>query len=84
MFAVSFPGQDALHSIYNSIFSQHLDMSNFLPPVKKFCSTLVTAALGENSHDVTETLRPLSHAHCTLCVCVVRPSHMLTDRKSVV
>ncbi|XP_062330264.1 dynein axonemal heavy chain 17-like [Osmerus eperlanus] len=46
VFAVSFPGQDALHSIYNSIFSQHLDMSNFLAPVKKFCSTLVSAALG--------------------------------------
>ncbi|KAM9412460.1 dynein axonemal heavy chain 17-like [Salvelinus alpinus] len=45
VFAVSFPGQDALQSIYNSIFSQHLDMNGFLPAVKKFCPTLVTSAI---------------------------------------
>uniref|UniRef100_A0A674F0T2 Dynein axonemal heavy chain 17 n=1 Tax=Salmo trutta TaxID=8032 RepID=A0A674F0T2_SALTR len=45
VFAVSFPGQDALQSIYNSIFTQHLDMNGFLPAVKKFCSTLVTSAI---------------------------------------
>ncbi|XP_030631015.1 dynein heavy chain 17, axonemal-like [Chanos chanos] len=45
VFAVSFPGQDALYSIYNSIFSQHLDMYGFPPAAKKFCSTLVSSAL---------------------------------------
>lgn len=49
VFAVSFPGPDALFSIYNNIFSQHLEMCGFAPPLKKFCPTLVAAALGENS-----------------------------------
>ncbi|KAL2078484.1 hypothetical protein ACEWY4_026169 [Coilia grayii] len=45
VFAVSFPGQDALYSIYNCIFSQHLEMASFPPAMKKFCQALVTAAL---------------------------------------
>ncbi|XP_015211854.2 dynein axonemal heavy chain 17 [Lepisosteus oculatus] len=45
VFAVSFPGQDSLHSIYNSILSQHLEMNNFPPALKKFSTTLVSGAL---------------------------------------
>ncbi|MCJ8738612.1 hypothetical protein PDJAM_G00037770 [Pangasius djambal] len=45
VFAVSFPGQDALFSIYNSIFSQHLDINGFSPALKNFCSTFVNSAL---------------------------------------
>ncbi|KAG7325031.1 hypothetical protein KOW79_011347 [Hemibagrus wyckioides] len=45
VFAVSFPGQDALFSIYSSIFSQHLDMKRFSPALKNFCSTFVNTAL---------------------------------------
>lgn len=47
MFAVSFPGQDALFGIYSSIFSQHLDMKRFSPALKNFCSTFVNTALSE-------------------------------------
>ncbi|KAK3559476.1 hypothetical protein QTP86_013663 [Hemibagrus guttatus] len=45
VFAVSFPGQDALFSIYSSIFSQHLDMNRFSPALKNFCSTFLNTAL---------------------------------------
>ncbi|KAK0146252.1 Dynein heavy chain 17, axonemal [Merluccius polli] len=49
VFGVSYPGQNALQSIYNSILSQHLERSGFTSTVKKFCSTLINAALSENN-----------------------------------
>ncbi|TSL75253.1 Dynein heavy chain 17, axonemal [Bagarius yarrelli] len=45
VFAVSFPGQDALFNIYNSIFIQHLDMNKFPPDLKDFCPEFVNSAL---------------------------------------
>ncbi|XP_076855598.1 dynein axonemal heavy chain 17-like [Brachyhypopomus gauderio] len=45
VFAVSFPGEEALFSIYNTIFSQHLEMNGFPTALKKFCSTIVNSAL---------------------------------------
>ncbi|XP_043570859.1 dynein axonemal heavy chain 17-like [Chiloscyllium plagiosum] len=45
VFAVSFPGQDALQSIYSSILSQHLTGRNFPSSMVKFHTQLVTAAL---------------------------------------
>ncbi|XP_076154706.1 dynein axonemal heavy chain 17-like isoform X2 [Alosa pseudoharengus] len=57
VFAVSFPGQDALYSIYNAIFSQHLDMCGFPPALKKFGPTLVTAALVFHK-DISVTFLP--------------------------
>ncbi|XP_056152705.1 dynein axonemal heavy chain 17-like [Lampris incognitus] len=45
VFTVCFPGHDALHSIYNSILSQHLEINRFVPAVKKFSSILVNSAL---------------------------------------
>ncbi|XP_067914454.1 dynein axonemal heavy chain 17-like [Heterodontus francisci] len=45
VFAVSFPGQDALHSIYSIILYQHLTARNFPSLVIKFHTQLVTAAL---------------------------------------
>ena len=41
VFALSFPGQDALATIYNSILSQHLAGNGFLPVVQKISATLV-------------------------------------------
>jgi len=35
VFALSFPGQDALHTIYNNILSNHLSLSSF--PVVSIC-----------------------------------------------
>lgn len=45
VFAVSFPGQDALHTIYNSILSQHMVYHSFPPAVQKIVSMLVNTAL---------------------------------------
>ncbi|KAM4663589.1 dynein axonemal heavy chain 17 [Discoglossus pictus] len=45
VFAVSFPGQDALQTIYSTILSQHLVMQNIVPAVQKIQLTLVSAAL---------------------------------------
>ncbi|XP_055509862.1 dynein axonemal heavy chain 17-like [Leucoraja erinacea] len=45
VFAVSFPGQDALHSIYSAILHQHLVNRSFPSLVVKFHTQLVTAAL---------------------------------------
>ncbi|CAL8284422.1 unnamed protein product [Lota lota] len=42
---VSYPGQNSLKSIYNSILSQHWERSGFTSAVKHFCSTLVNASL---------------------------------------
>uniref|UniRef100_A0A4W3K7X4 Dynein axonemal heavy chain 17 n=1 Tax=Callorhinchus milii TaxID=7868 RepID=A0A4W3K7X4_CALMI len=45
VFAVSFPGQDALHSIYSTILYQHLSMRNFPAGVVKFHTQVVNVAL---------------------------------------
>ncbi|KAM9001324.1 dynein axonemal heavy chain 17 [Sarcophilus harrisii] len=45
VFAVSFPGQDALMSIYNTILSQHLSYRSVPMAVQKISAQLVTSAL---------------------------------------
>ena len=45
VFAVSFPGLDALESIYRQIFEQHLSSNKFPAPVMKVIEPLVKAAL---------------------------------------
>ena len=45
VFAVSFPGLDALESIYKQIFEQHLALCKFGPAVQKTCENIVKAAL---------------------------------------
>ncbi|MGH0121561.1 UNVERIFIED_CONTAM: hypothetical protein FKN15_040688 [Acipenser sinensis] len=45
VFAVSFPGQEALHAIYSTILSQHLSMNSFAMALQKFCAMLVAGAL---------------------------------------
>ncbi|KAI5103364.1 dynein beta chain, ciliary, partial [Silurus meridionalis] len=57
VFAVSFPGQDALFSIYNSMFSQHLDMKGFSPELASFCSKFVNSAL-KFHHKITASFLP--------------------------
>ncbi|XP_022258448.1 dynein beta chain, ciliary-like, partial [Limulus polyphemus] len=59
VFAVSFPGMEALHTIYNSILSQHLGGTfyKFSPGVQKVCSVLVTTALALHQK-VAQTFLP--------------------------
>ncbi|XP_071954573.1 dynein beta chain, ciliary-like [Antedon mediterranea] len=45
VFALSFPGHDALTTIYNSIFSQHLSLTGCTTNIQKMSLTVVTAAL---------------------------------------
>ncbi|XP_039265498.2 dynein beta chain, ciliary-like [Styela clava] len=45
VFAVSFPGQDALQTIYTSILTQHLQIGGFPAAVQKVASTVSQAAL---------------------------------------
>ncbi|NXU59271.1 DYH17 protein, partial [Turnix velox] len=45
VFAVSFPGQEALLSIYSNILAQHLALQKMPPAVQKLQSQLVAAAL---------------------------------------
>ncbi|XP_059180294.1 dynein axonemal heavy chain 9-like [Centropristis striata] len=45
VFALSFPGAEALSTIYTSILSQHLRGEGFSPTLQKGCSTLVQLAL---------------------------------------
>ena len=45
VFALSFPGSDALLTIYNSILSQHLAANSFAAPIQKICQTMVQGAL---------------------------------------
>uniref|UniRef100_A0A665X1X3 Dynein, axonemal, heavy chain 9 n=1 Tax=Echeneis naucrates TaxID=173247 RepID=A0A665X1X3_ECHNA len=45
VFAMSFPGHEALSSIYNSILSQHLKGEGFTVALQKSCPTLVQLAL---------------------------------------
>ncbi|KAM8946996.1 dynein axonemal heavy chain 9 [Pelodytes ibericus] len=45
VFALSFPGTDALSTIYNTILTQHLKMGNFPVPLQKTSLQLVNLAL---------------------------------------
>ena len=45
VFAMSFPNQDALSTIYTSILSQHLAFAGFPSAVQKFSHNLVAGAL---------------------------------------
>ena len=45
VFALSFPGLDALTTIYNSILSQHLAANNFAQAVQKLSLTVIQCAL---------------------------------------
>ena len=45
VFAVSFPGLDALESIYKQIFEQHLSQNRFVPAAQKMAEPIVKAAL---------------------------------------
>ncbi|XP_066560773.1 dynein axonemal heavy chain 9 [Amia ocellicauda] len=46
VFALSFPGADALATIYSTILSQHLKLGNFGAPLQKTSSQLINLALG--------------------------------------
>ncbi|KAK7475395.1 hypothetical protein BaRGS_00033345, partial [Batillaria attramentaria] len=45
VFAISFPNQEALSTIYSNILAQHLAYASFAGPVQKFAHSLVTGAL---------------------------------------
>lgn len=47
VFAVSFPGQEALTTIYSTILAQHLALRNIPMMVQKMNAQLVSAALGK-------------------------------------
>lgn len=47
VFAVSFPGQEALTTIYNTILAQHLAYRSAPMVVQRMSSQLVASALGE-------------------------------------
>uniref|UniRef100_A0A7M4EWH0 Dynein axonemal heavy chain 9 n=1 Tax=Crocodylus porosus TaxID=8502 RepID=A0A7M4EWH0_CROPO len=46
VFALSFPGSDALSTIYSTILTQHLKSENFPGPLQKSAQQLITLALG--------------------------------------
>ncbi|XP_052825334.1 dynein beta chain, ciliary isoform X1 [Octopus bimaculoides] len=45
VFAISFPCEDSLKTIYSSILSQHLSFGEFLPVVQKFSQNIVIGSL---------------------------------------
>ncbi|XP_063312141.1 dynein axonemal heavy chain 9 [Pelobates fuscus] len=57
VFALSFPGIDALSTIYNTILAQHLKMGNFPVPVQKTSLQLINLALSLHQK-VTSTFLP--------------------------
>nr|XP_033816070.1 dynein heavy chain 17, axonemal isoform X1 [Geotrypetes seraphini] len=57
VFAVSFPGQEALQSIYSTILSQHITLCNVTAAVQKLHGHLVTAALALHQK-ITTTFLP--------------------------
>lgn len=59
MFAVSFPGQEALVTIYNTILSQHLSYRSASLVVQRLSNHLVTAALGK-----VTPCQPVSETYC--------------------
>ncbi|KAM6297472.1 dynein axonemal heavy chain 17 [Aegotheles albertisi] len=57
IFAVSFPGQEALLTVFSTILAQHLALQKMPPPVQKLQPELVAAALALHQK-VTSTLLP--------------------------
>jgi dynein heavy chain len=57
VFAISFPNQEALVTIYTSILGQHLSQGSFLGPVQKFVPNLVNGALALHAK-ITTTFLP--------------------------
>ena len=57
VFAVSFPGLDALESIYKQIFEQHLSQNRFVPAAQKMAEPIVKAALAVHTK-VSTTFLP--------------------------
>lgn len=57
VFALSFPGAEALATIYTSILSQHLKGDGFTAALQKSCSTLVQLALALHQR-VSSTFLP--------------------------
>ncbi|XP_069511343.1 dynein axonemal heavy chain 17 [Ambystoma mexicanum] len=57
VFAVSFPGQDALQTIYSSILAQHMALTNMAQTVQKSQLQLVSAALALHQK-ITSTFLP--------------------------
>ena len=57
MFAINFPNQEALTTIYTSILAQHLAINNFIGNVQKYASTLIGGALSLHTK-VTATFLP--------------------------
>ncbi|XP_070581054.1 dynein beta chain, ciliary-like isoform X2 [Ptychodera flava] len=57
VFALSFPGQDALKTIYTNILSQHMSINTFAQALQKMVPTVVEAAL-ELHKKVTSTFLP--------------------------
>ncbi|XP_075314376.1 dynein axonemal heavy chain 9 [Odontesthes bonariensis] len=57
VFALSFPGVEALNTIYSSILSQHLSREGFSSVLQKSCSTLVQLALALHER-VSSTFLP--------------------------
>lgn len=45
VFALSFPGMDALSTIYSTILTQHLKVGNFPVPLQKTTQQLINLAL---------------------------------------
>lgn len=61
VFAVSFPGQEALTTIYSTILAQHLSFRSTPLVIQRLCSNLVTAALGKLR---PPPLQPGSESRC--------------------
>lgn len=57
VFALSFPGMDALGTIYTSILSQHLQQNSFPVPVQKIAANVVNGALSLHQK-VSQTFLP--------------------------
>ena len=57
VFALSFPGADALHTIYHSIISQHLEIISVSSALQKLAHNMVQCALDLHKK-VTQTFLP--------------------------
>jgi len=57
VFAVSFPGLEALDSIYKQIFEQHMSLNKFLPGCQKIGENVIKAALAVHTK-VSTTFLP--------------------------
>ncbi len=56
VFAISFPGNDALHTIYQNILNGHLSVHGFSSPVVRFSDKIVSAALALHNKIATSFL----------------------------